>query len=115
MVSSLLIERPEKSQNLGSIPIALQKLCRKNQAPGTKYPPPPPPPPGANRVKGFVENVEKYTLAAIAVQNYLRMTNNTMYTPAGLVDSEAKDTKYVDGAWRKIVSEDGGNGGFREI
>ena len=47
LFTSLLIERQEKSQNLGSIPIALQKLCRKNQAPGTKYPPP-----GANRVKG---------------------------------------------------------------
>ena len=42
LVTSLLIERQEKSQNLGSIPIALQKLCRKNQAP---------PSPGANRVK----------------------------------------------------------------
>ena len=44
-VTSLLIERQEKSQNLGSIPIALQKLCKKNQAPGTK------PPTGVNRVK----------------------------------------------------------------
>ena len=35
LVNSLLIERQEKSQNLGSIPIALQKLCRKKQA----YPP----------------------------------------------------------------------------
>ena len=43
LVTSLLIERQEKSQNLGSLPIALQKLCRKKQAPGT--------PPGANRVK----------------------------------------------------------------
>ena len=48
LFTSLLIERQEKSQNLGSIPRALQKLCKKNQAPGTKYPPPPPP--GANRV-----------------------------------------------------------------
>ena len=40
LVTSLLIERQEKSQNLGSIPASLQKLCRKNQAPGTKYPPP---------------------------------------------------------------------------
>ena len=46
LFTSLLIESQEKSQNLGSIPISLQKLCRKNQAPGTKYPPP-----GANRVK----------------------------------------------------------------
>ena len=38
LVTSLLIERQEKSQNLGSIPIALQKLSRRNQAPGTKYP-----------------------------------------------------------------------------
>ena len=36
LFTSLPIERQEKSQNLGSKPIAFQKLCRKNQAPGTK-------------------------------------------------------------------------------
>ena len=44
--SRLRVKRYEKSQNLGSIALAVQKLCRKNQAPGTKYPPP-----GVNRVK----------------------------------------------------------------
>ena len=39
-ITSLLIKKHEKSQNSGSIALAVQKLCRKKQAPGTKYPPP---------------------------------------------------------------------------
>ena len=46
LVTSLLIERQENSQNLGSIPIALQKLCKKKT--GSWYKP------GANRINAFV-------------------------------------------------------------
>ena len=38
-----------------------------------------------------------------------------MYTAAGFGDSEANNGTIVDGAWRKIVAEDGCKCGFRKI
>ena len=34
-----------------------------------------------------VENAENYTLACLALHNYLRLTENASYCPSGFVDS----------------------------
>lgn len=47
-----------------------------------------------------VENVEIYTLCCLALHNYLRQTDNAMYTPQGFVDVESKDGKIKQGEWR---------------
>ena len=36
--------------------------------------------------KASVENAKKYVLACLALHNYLRLTDNAHYTPAGLID-----------------------------
>ena len=39
-------------------------------------------------IKASVENVERYTFAAISLHNYLRQTDNAVYCPSSFVDSE---------------------------
>ena len=36
------------------------------------------------------ENAENYTLACLALHNYLRLTDNAHYTPSCFIDSETK-------------------------
>ena len=36
-----------------------------------------------------VENAESYVLAIIPLHNYLKLTDNAVYAPAGFVDSQA--------------------------
>ena len=62
-----------------------------------------------------VQNAEKFTLAAIALHNYLRLTNNASYSPIGFIDSETRDGKMVAGAWRKVLSDDGGANALRDL
>ena len=66
-------------------------------------------------IKAKVENAEKFTLAAIALHNYLRLTNNASYSPTGFIDSETRDGKMVAGAWRKVLSDDGGANALRDL
>ena len=49
------------------------------------------------------ERVEKSVLAAIALHNYLRQTDNVCYTPNGFVDSEDNSGNIVPGQWRSIL------------
>lgn len=42
-----------------------------------------------------------YTKAAIALHNYLRVTESTMYCPPGFVDSEDGDSNIVSGSWQE--------------
>ena len=49
------------------------------------------------------ERVEKIILAAIALHNYLRKTDNACYTPNGFVDSEDNSGNIVPGQWRSIL------------
>ena len=51
-----------------------------------------------------MENAEKYTLACIALHNYLRITDNAYYTPSGFVNSEDKDGNFKPGEWRSLSS-----------
>ena len=38
-------------------------------------------------IKAFVKSVENFALAAIALHNYLRQTDNARYSPYGFIDS----------------------------
>ena len=51
-------------------------------------------------IRASVENAEKYVLACLALHNYLRLTDNAHYTPAGFIDSEDKHGNFVPGEWR---------------
>ena len=41
-------------------------------------------------IKAKVDNAQKYAVAAIALHNYLHMTNNASYSPTIFIDSEKK-------------------------
>ena len=49
------------------------------------------------------EKVEKITLAAIALHNYLRQTNNAYYTPSGFIYSENSDGEIIPGQLRNLL------------
>ena len=53
------------------------------------------------------EKVEKIILAAVALHNYLRQTDNANYTPVGFVDSENDSGEITEGQWRSKI--DGNN------
>eukprot|EP00794_Sanderia_malayensis_P000043 gene43-637_t len=59
-------------------------------------------------IRASQENVARYVLAAICLRNYLRQTENTMYCPAGFVDSEESSGRLQSGEWRRIVAYDSG-------
>ena len=48
-------------------------------------------------IRASVENTERYVLACLALHNYLRLTDNAHYTPAGFIDSEDKHGNFVPG------------------
>ena len=43
------------------------------------------------------------------------MTNKTSYSPTGFIDSETNDGEIVPGAWRKVLTDDGGAGAYRNL
>ena len=63
--------------------------------------------------KASVKNVENYTLACLALHNYLRLTENAHYITTGFADSEDSDGNIVPGDWRKDVQS--GNSALEEI
>ena len=50
------------------------------------------------------KNVEKVVLAAMALHNYLRQTDNASYCPQGYIDSSRATGDIVPGHWRNEVS-----------
>ena len=66
-----------------------------------------------NKVK--VENAEKYAVAAIALHNYLRMTNNASYSPTVFNDIETNYGEIVPGAWSRVITNDGAAGPLRNL
>ena len=50
-----------------------------------------------------IENAESYVLATIALHNYLRVTDNAVYTPVSFVDSQASSGEKRPGEWRRNV------------
>jgi len=57
-------------------------------------------------IRATVENVERYVWAAVCLHNYLRLTENASYTPAGFVDSVNSSGDIKEGDWRKICAYD---------
>ena len=57
-------------------------------------------------IRSSVENAERYTLACLALHNYLRLTDNAMYCPEGFVDSYNNSGKIKEGEWRSLVNND---------
>ena len=49
-----------------------------------------------------IENAESYVLATIALHNYLRLTDNAVYTPVGFVDLQASSGEIRPGEWRRF-------------
>ena len=64
-------------------------------------------------IRASVEHVECYVLACIALHNYLRLTNNAVYTPIGFIDCENPDGTVKPGNWRteRIAT----NGGIHDL
>ena len=57
-------------------------------------------------IKATVTNAENFTLACLTLHNYLRQTDNAMYTPSGFIDSENKDGTIKEGEWRSTKDGD---------
>lgn len=53
-------------------------------------------------------NVVTFTKAAIALHNFLRVTESSVYCPAGYIDAEDGDGNIVGGAWREETNGDTG-------
>ena len=54
-------------------------------------------------MKANPEIVEKIALAAVALHNYLRQSENTRYTPSSFIDSENSSGEIVPVQWRNLV------------
>ena len=57
-------------------------------------------------IRATIENVEKYTLACLALHNYLRLPDNAHYTLSGFADLEDKDGNLLPGEWRLLKRND---------
>ena len=53
------------------------------------------------------DTIEKVIKAAVRLHNYLRQTDTTNYTPAGLVDSENGDGDIIPRNWPNTVQNEG--------
>ena len=58
-------------------------------------------------IKALVQNRERYVMACLCFHNYLRQTENSLYTPQGFVDVELADGKIKEGEWRSRAGQDG--------
>ena len=54
-------------------------------------------------IRASVKKFEKYVLACLALHNYLCLTDNAHYTPAGFIDLEDKHGNFVSGEWRSQI------------
>ena len=57
-------------------------------------------------IKAAIETVEVIVLVACALHNYLRLTENAAYCPAGFVDCETRSGEIKHGKWRTVVAGD---------
>ena len=62
-------------------------------------------------IRAAVDNVEKYTAACLALHNYLRLTDNAHYCPAGFVDSVDQYGNIKEGEWRAMQENQEANTG----
>ena len=66
-------------------------------------------------IRATVKNVETYTLACLALHNYLRQTDNAIYTPAGFIDCESRDGSIKKGEWRASSGKDSDVSAFQSL
>ena len=66
-------------------------------------------------IRSTVQNAEKYTLACLALHNYLRKTENAYYSPTGFVDSEDKNGSIISGQWRSGSAHETGLNDLRPV
>lgn len=64
-------------------------------------------------IRGSLQLVNKIVQASVCLHNYLRLTENAAYIPAGFVDTEDNIGNIVPGGWRNEV--EGDEGGFRQL
>lgn len=65
-------------------------------------------------IRGAVNNVEQYTLACLALHDYVRLTESAYYSP-GFVDIEDNDGNIIPCEWRQQRTTEGQYGGLREL
>lgn len=57
-------------------------------------------------IKASVEQVDRIVKACLCLHNYLRLTENALYTPSGFVDCEDSSGKVIPGTWRSEIEGD---------
>ena len=57
-------------------------------------------------IKANEDLVDKITKACVCLHNYLRLTDNAGYIPAGFTDSEDCTGNFIPGTWRSITQND---------
>ena len=63
-------------------------------------------------IRATVKHVESYTLACLALHNYLRQTKNASYSPSGFTDSEDNSGNLIPGEWRSLNNR---NNAFEDL
>ena len=64
-------------------------------------------------IRANVDVVEKAVQATVCLHNYLRLTENANYIPAGFVDCEDSSGNIIPGDWRSEINSD--EGGLRHL
>lgn len=64
-------------------------------------------------IRANVDLVEKAVQATVCLHNYLRLTENANYIPAGFVDCEDSSGNIIPGDWRSEINSD--EGGLRHL
>lgn len=59
-------------------------------------------------IRAHVTTVDLITKACLCLHNYLNLTDNAMYTPAGFIDCENESGAIRPGDWREVVAADKG-------
>ena len=63
-------------------------------------------------IRATVKHVESYTLACLALHNYLRQTKNASYSPSRFTDSEDNSRNLIPGEWRSLNNR---NNAFEDL
>ena len=59
-------------------------------------------------IKAGIDQVEGIVKAVVCLHNYLRLTDNAKYIPAGFVDNEDSSDNVTPGEWQNAVAGDTG-------
>ena len=59
-------------------------------------------------IKASIQNTESYVMACLCLHNYLRQTENSLYTPKGFIDIEYANGDIKPGEWRNQTQNGSG-------